>query len=39
MAWITDQDFNGDAWARTEAALAESARLREEVLTLTYSKL
>jgi formiminotetrahydrofolate cyclodeaminase len=34
MAWITDQGFNRDIWARTEAA-----RVRETVLALTYSKL
>jgi len=39
MAWISDQDFNRDAWTRVEAALAETARLRDEVLALTYSKL
>jgi formiminotetrahydrofolate cyclodeaminase len=39
MAWIDDEDFNKEIWARTEAALAETARLREQVLALTYSKL
>jgi formiminotetrahydrofolate cyclodeaminase len=39
MAWISDQQFNSHAWARVEAALAEAARLRGEVLGLTYSKL
>jgi formiminotetrahydrofolate cyclodeaminase len=39
MAWINDEEFNKAIWARTEAALAEAAELREEVLALTYSKL
>ena len=39
MAWIKDEEFNKAVWARTEAALAEAAELREEVLALTYSKL
>jgi formiminotetrahydrofolate cyclodeaminase len=39
MAWIDDEDFNKDIWARTETALAEAAELREKVLSFTYSKL
>jgi len=39
LAWITDEDFKRAAWARVEAALAETARLRDVVLGLTYSKI
>jgi formiminotetrahydrofolate cyclodeaminase len=39
VAWINDEDFNKEIWARTESALAETGRLREQVLALTYSKL
>ena len=39
LAWITDQDFNRDAWARIEMVLSETGRLREVVLALTYSKI
>ncbi len=39
MAWIDDQDYNKDIWARTETALAEAAQLREKVMALTYNKL
>lgn len=39
LAWIRDEDFKREAWARVEAALAETARLRDVVLPLTYSKI
>jgi glutamate formiminotransferase/formiminotetrahydrofolate cyclodeaminase len=39
LAWIADEDFKREAWARVESALAETARLREVVLPLTYSKI
>jgi methenyltetrahydrofolate cyclohydrolase len=39
LAWIDDQAYTRATWARVEAILAETARLREDVLALTYSKL
>ena len=39
LAWIADEDFKHKAWSRVEAALAETARLRDVVLPLTYSKI
>ena len=39
LAWIEDEDFNRDTWARIEAALSETARLRDIVLAMTYSKI
>jgi len=39
LAWIEDEAFKKDAWTRVEAALSETARLRDVVLALTYSKL
>jgi formiminotetrahydrofolate cyclodeaminase len=39
LAWIEDEAFNREAWARVESVLSETARLRETVLSLTYSKL
>jgi formiminotetrahydrofolate cyclodeaminase len=39
LAWIADEDFKRDTWARIEAVLAETARLRDVVLTMTYSKI
>jgi methenyltetrahydrofolate cyclohydrolase len=39
LAWIEDAEFKQSAWVRVEAALAETARLRETVLNLTYSKI
>jgi formiminotetrahydrofolate cyclodeaminase len=39
LAWILDEDFKRETWARVEAALAETARLRDVVLPLTYSKI
>ena len=39
LAWIEDQAYNQSVWAKVETWLAETARLREEVLALTYSKL
>jgi glutamate formiminotransferase/formiminotetrahydrofolate cyclodeaminase len=39
LAWIDDEQFNQEVWARIEAILAETAGLREQVMVLTYSKL
>jgi methenyltetrahydrofolate cyclohydrolase len=39
LAWIEDDSFKKDAWTRIEAALSETARLRDIVLALTYSKI
>ena len=39
LAWIDDQQFNRGAWEQIEAVLSETARLRDLVLALTYSKL
>jgi methenyltetrahydrofolate cyclohydrolase len=39
LAWIEDDVFKKDAWARIEAVLFETAGLREAVLVLTYSKI
>ena len=39
LAWIEDDGFKKDAWTRIEAALSETARLRDMVLALTYSKI
>jgi len=39
LAWIEDEAFKKDAWTRVEAALSETARLRDVVLALTYSKI
>ena len=39
LAWIDNEDFKRDAWTRVEAVLAETARLRDVVLALTYSKI
>jgi methenyltetrahydrofolate cyclohydrolase len=39
MGWIEDEDFNENAWTRVQAVLSEAARLREQVMALTYSKL
>lgn len=39
VSWIDDKAFTGDRWARIEALLSETARLRDEVLALTYTKI
>ena len=39
LAWIEDDEFKRDTWTRIEAAFSETARLRETVLALTYSKI
>jgi glutamate formiminotransferase/formiminotetrahydrofolate cyclodeaminase len=39
LAWIEDEAFRNDTWAKVEAALSETARLRDVVLSLTYSKI
>ncbi len=39
LAWIEDDGFKRDAWTRVEAVLSETARLRDMVLALTYSKI
>jgi hypothetical protein len=38
LAWIEDDAFKKDTWAKVEAVLSETARLRDQVLALTYSK-
>jgi methenyltetrahydrofolate cyclohydrolase len=39
LGWIDDTSFNERAWNRIEAALSETGRLREVVLSLTYEKI
>jgi glutamate formiminotransferase/formiminotetrahydrofolate cyclodeaminase len=39
LAWIEDEAFKKGAWTRIEAALSETARLRDVVLALTYGKI
>lgn len=39
LAWIEDDVFKRDAWTRVEAVLSETARLRDIVMALTYSKI
>jgi formiminotetrahydrofolate cyclodeaminase len=39
LAWIEDEDFKCDTWARVAAILSETAHLRDVVLALTYRKL
>jgi formiminotetrahydrofolate cyclodeaminase len=39
VSWIDDKAFTTDRWARIEALLSETGRLRDMVLALTYSKL
>jgi formiminotetrahydrofolate cyclodeaminase len=39
LGWIEDKGFTASAWARIETILAETARLRKEVMDLTYQKL
>ena len=39
LAWINAEDFKRDTWARVEAVLSETARLRDVVLAMTYSKI
>lgn len=39
VSWIDDAEFNRTTWAGIEAVLSETARLRDVVLALTYSKL
>ena len=39
LAWIEDDAFKKDAWTKIEAVLSETARLRDIVLALTYSKI
>lgn len=39
LAWIEDEEFSGEAWTRIEAVLSETARLRDIVMALTYSKI
>jgi len=39
LGWIEDKSFTASAWARIETILAETARLRKEVMDLTYQKL
>lgn len=37
--YITDATFNAASWSRVQEILAETGRLRERVMTLTYEKL
>lgn len=39
LGWIEDKAFTESAWERVLAILAETARLRVEVMDLTYEKL
>lgn len=39
VSWIDDKAFTADRWARIEALLSETGRLRDVVLALTYSKI
>ncbi len=39
LAWIEDEAFGRDAWTRVEAVLSETARLRDIVMAITYSKI
>jgi formiminotetrahydrofolate cyclodeaminase len=39
LAWIEDEGFKNDTWARIEAVLSETARMRDLVLAITYSKI
>ncbi len=39
LAWIEDEDFKRDIWARVEAVLSESARLYDIVMAMIYSKI
>jgi formiminotetrahydrofolate cyclodeaminase len=39
LVWINDQEFNRLTWIRIDAILSEIAGLRDDVLTLTNSKL
>ncbi|OFW58720.1 MAG: hypothetical protein A2133_07805 [Actinobacteria bacterium RBG_16_64_13] len=39
LAWIDDGSFARETWGRVELLLSETARLRDTVLALTYSKL
>ncbi len=39
LSWIEDEYYNRSSWAKVEAVLEETGRLREEVLAVTYGKL
>jgi len=39
LAWIDDAEFKRQIWAKIEAVLSESMRLRDAVLSITYSKI
>lgn len=39
LAWIEDEDFKRRVWSVVEAALSDTARLRDVVLGITYSKI
>jgi formiminotetrahydrofolate cyclodeaminase len=39
LAWIEDDAFKKETWARIETVLSEAARLRDIVLAVTYGKL
>lgn len=39
LVWIEDKGFNAEAWAQIEKVLSETAKLRDVVLAMTYTKL
>ncbi len=39
LGWIEDKEFTRTAWERVQTILAETARLRTQVMDLTYQKL
>jgi glutamate formiminotransferase/formiminotetrahydrofolate cyclodeaminase len=39
LVWIDDEDFKRGTWARIEAILSETGRMRDIVLAVTYSKI
>lgn len=39
LNWIEDKGFNREAWAQIEGVLSETAKLRDVVLAMTYTKL
>ncbi|MBN1319718.1 MAG: cyclodeaminase/cyclohydrolase family protein [Thermoleophilia bacterium] len=39
LVWIEDEDMKRGTWARIEAILSETGRMRDVVLAVTYSKI
>lgn len=39
LKWIEDKSFGREVWAQIEAILSETAKLRDVVLAMTYTKL